>query len=673
MKKSFAKTLRITTVTLTLLAVFACTACAKSTSGNNYYVSTSGSDDNPGTAKKPFKTIQKAVSLATAGDTCYVLAGTYREAVSLKASGRPGNPIRLVAKEPGKVILNGTYVHSGKWKKYKGRIYKTKAVKPVRQLFVDGRMMTEARWPNASFPQDLWTENWWSQTGKGSEYGRIVDDELAKTGIDCSGATAMLNVAHQFFTCTRQVKNHSAGGNSFEYTKSLGYSAAHHAKFPARWYDDRYYLFGILELLDSAGEWFYDKDEKMLYLWLPNDGNPAEHTIEIKQHPYAVIAENQHHITIQGFEFFATAFALKSCNNCIIEDCHLLYPSHSRHLYQRGYEEDGSAAIISGDNNVVEKCSFAYGSASGLAVEGHSNRIENCILHDFSWNVSLRHMPLTVKSSTKKQHGENTILRHNTVFNAGSPCIRVRGHNVIAEYNHLYDGLRGRFGGSLDGAILYTAGIDAAGSVFRFNWVHGAHNGTTPSKWGRGIGIRGDDRTRGLSIHHNVVWNCGGAGILIKGDHNKIHNNTILDIGREGKPIGNSILIDTNTEKNKRDSRNFAKFPPVEEQNIHSKIFNNAAYNLTGSWRGEPYSRNENLGNNYIANGLGLVNIAERDFRPKADSPLVDAGRTIEGITGQFKGKAPDVGAYEYGGEKWVPGADWQDEYQESYCRRVNR
>jgi len=40
---------------------------------------------------------------------------------------------------------------------------------------------------------------------------------------------------------------------------------------------------------------------------------------------------------------------------------------------------------------------------------------------------------------------------------------------------------------------------------------------------------------------------------------------------------------------------------------------------------------------------------------------FVAAERIIKGFTDGYKGKAPDIGAYEFGGENWRPGADWED------------
>ncbi|MGD8501034.1 MAG: DUF1565 domain-containing protein, partial [Phycisphaerales bacterium] len=48
-----------------------------------YYVATDGSDENPGSEAEPLRTIQRAASLARAGDTILVRGGVYREAVAL--------------------------------------------------------------------------------------------------------------------------------------------------------------------------------------------------------------------------------------------------------------------------------------------------------------------------------------------------------------------------------------------------------------------------------------------------------------------------------------------------------------------------------------------------------------------------------------------------------------
>lgn len=45
--------------------------------GDSYYVATNGSDSNPGSSSAPFRTVQRAADVATAGDTVFITPGLY--------------------------------------------------------------------------------------------------------------------------------------------------------------------------------------------------------------------------------------------------------------------------------------------------------------------------------------------------------------------------------------------------------------------------------------------------------------------------------------------------------------------------------------------------------------------------------------------------------------------
>ena len=63
----------------------------------DYYVSPTGSDQNPGTTKaKPFQTVQHALQLTQPGDQIVLAAGEYWEDVRSVRSGKPDAPIRIV-------------------------------------------------------------------------------------------------------------------------------------------------------------------------------------------------------------------------------------------------------------------------------------------------------------------------------------------------------------------------------------------------------------------------------------------------------------------------------------------------------------------------------------------------------------------------------------------------
>jgi len=608
------------------------------------HVAPDGNDNNPGTKSQPFRTIQKAADVMTAGETCYVRGGTYRETVNLSTSGSYGLPIRFTAYRDEIVCLDGTDVLDVNWSLHNGNIYKATTDKTFEQLFLNNEMMVEARWPNMQFPQQLWESSCWASAGVGSRYGKMVDPELAATNIDWTGAVAVLNVAHQFYTWTRTIESHSDGNDTFLYPKDLT-GITSYADKTTPWENDRYFLTGKLEALDRPGEWFLDENANTLYLWTPDGNSPAEYTIEVKQRNYGFeVSANTNHIEICGFDFFGCTFVFDDCDYCLVANCNLPYPVHARRLSEPGYNQDSVITKMIGNHNEIQNCSFAYGSTAGLKMVGKNNLVNNSLIRDFSWYGSLKHVGLHLTSTGGPSASEGSVARYNTLFNTGNATLNYRGYENTVEYNHIYNGGLA----CEDVALLYTGQPTTAGSVVRYNWVHGCR-----TESGKGLGIRGDDQTRSLTVHHNVVWNCGRDGIIVKGDLNKVYNNTVFDIGSDANP-GNYINLHTGPEPYKwwRD-----QYPLLPEQNANSMIYNNAAFTITSDNGGTPFPEGDNLANNYYGKDLKLTDIENLDFLPRADSNLVDAGRVIPSFTDNYLGDAPDIGAYEYGDlNYWIPG-----------------
>jgi hypothetical protein len=102
-----------TDATTQLIATNA-TIAATAPSIYNLYVATTGSDSNPGSQAKPFKTIQRAANMAKPSTTVHVAAGTYHENVITKVHGTSTARIRYVSdtKWGAKLIGSGT---QGMW------------------------------------------------------------------------------------------------------------------------------------------------------------------------------------------------------------------------------------------------------------------------------------------------------------------------------------------------------------------------------------------------------------------------------------------------------------------------------------------------------------------------------------------------------------------------------
>src|SRR4029079_601273 len=120
---------------------------------STYYVATNGSDAADGSVGSPFRTIPQAAERADAGDTVLVRGGVYRETVTPAHSGSSSKPITYKPYPGERVTVSGADRVSG-WSLNGGFVYKTIQDGTLgdgrNQVFVDGRMMIEARWPNTT-------------------------------------------------------------------------------------------------------------------------------------------------------------------------------------------------------------------------------------------------------------------------------------------------------------------------------------------------------------------------------------------------------------------------------------------------------------------------------------------------------------------------------------------
>ncbi|WP_378187355.1 right-handed parallel beta-helix repeat-containing protein [Aquimarina sp. W85] len=87
-----------------LLIFLVCTSLTAA----NYYVAPNGNDSNNGSQNSPFKTITKAISEASSGDTIFLRAGNhnYSSTIVITKNGNASNPIKMYAYNNEKPILN---------------------------------------------------------------------------------------------------------------------------------------------------------------------------------------------------------------------------------------------------------------------------------------------------------------------------------------------------------------------------------------------------------------------------------------------------------------------------------------------------------------------------------------------------------------------------------------
>jgi hypothetical protein len=88
-------------VSLSLSAI----SCAAVAPSSSLYVSTHGSDSNPGTKEKPFLTVQHAADVAKPGDTINLRGGKYCERLAVTSSGNATQGYITFRSEPGETAM----------------------------------------------------------------------------------------------------------------------------------------------------------------------------------------------------------------------------------------------------------------------------------------------------------------------------------------------------------------------------------------------------------------------------------------------------------------------------------------------------------------------------------------------------------------------------------------
>ena len=93
-------------------------------SAKEYHVSVTGNDTNIGSAEKPFRTINRAVEFAFAGDTITVHAGVYRELVNPVRGGESNSKRIVYRAAPNEMVeIKGSEIITG-WEKVKNGVWK---------------------------------------------------------------------------------------------------------------------------------------------------------------------------------------------------------------------------------------------------------------------------------------------------------------------------------------------------------------------------------------------------------------------------------------------------------------------------------------------------------------------------------------------------------------------
>jgi hypothetical protein len=609
----------------------------------DYYVSPSGSDIGPGSFNQPFLTIQKAASMMMAGDTAYIRAGVYRETVTPAHSGTQGAPITFMPYNGESVTISGADVISpSSWAPYSGNIYQapmawdlsgenSDPIPAGNQVFLDGQMMIEARWPNTTLDVShpalaSTTGGSYIDGGSGLSTGTITDSNLpSRPASYWKGGIVHASFGAGWLWQTGAVLDSNANQLSFTFT--LINSTL--APGPA----NPYYLTGLLSELDSPGEWFLDGGSSKLYFWTPAGDSPGQHQIEAKHRQLAFDLSGRSFITVQGLNIFAAGINSDTQTEYVVLDTlNARYVSHYSQLAgQPWYIGADTGIVLNGQYNVLRSSKIAFSAGSGVALNGSGHRAFNNVIDDTDYNPTYASPIFAGPTSAN-----GLVIAYNTIYNSGRFGIyHPNFSNGKILHNEIYNvGLQ-----TSDLGATYTYGSDGAGSEIGYNSIHDNFGLSTcyysPSCVGQGQyldeGIYLDNGTSNYVVHHNVVWNTPTALILNSpSTNNKAYNNTFVgsnaDLGSPYSASGPVMMPGTAIENN---------------------IFTNPL----------PAIPDAVVQNNILAGTKPqFVDPANHNYQLMPNSPAIGAGLVLPPWTNGYSGAAPDIGAYDHAKAAWKAG-----------------
>ena len=638
-----------------------------------------------------FNTVQGCVDAAADGDTCKVGPGIWRESVTLTKG------IKIVGEGPKATKFYGSAELPNDWKLWKEHIYYQDLTDGfhfrTQQLFVDDDFIPEARWPNAQLKDMLNVSKSWKEAAYGTTYGMILDPDLSHSNIDWSNAIATINPDKRILSFTRTVLNFNKTAGTFNYSLPL---PGEKPRSLDGYIGTRYFLSGLLEALDSPGEWFLDTEKWRLYIWMPDSGQPGTR-VSMKLNDLCFSGnQTSKPFSLESASLFACTFTMRNCSGCVAHDLVLRFPSYTRKIEFLEVPHAGpmpNITMIQGDGNTISKVSLTHSNHGGILTIGSNNLIEDVLVVSTDWLGSLDFPPIQIgfgpsncgkgidddihnriePARTNLKHcghwlggkpdpltrvmGTDNIIRRVTVTGFGNSGIVTSQLSCEVSYAHVSMGgmigcdHAGIHADNLPTPCMYKANSSNCTKSFHHNVIHDCREKC----------FRGDDASLNMTVNNNIIFNCGtpfrdprcggaSSGLVLKGDYHLAFDNTIFNVSTT-LPCHGELVPFTGMGPPPPSCGNPGKGICVP-MNKHSTFVNIAAERI--NTRGGPPMNESVLFVGGIYRGqlpdMQLEDPDNFNFTPKTSSPMYMAG-IAHGVV-----KAGNIGAIQPGEAAWRAG-----------------
>lgn len=526
------------------------------------FVSPAGNDANPGTAELPVASLPRARDLIRArratikaGPVAVILRnGEYpvSETLTLTAedSGTAGAPVVWKAEHPGKAVLYGGTRITGftpvtdpaisarlpeeargkvqqcdlkaagitDYGKLAVRGFSQPASPPTLELFVDGKPMTPARWPNEGFARATrLVQPGDKKTGAPSIIG-YADDRHARW---TQAEDAWIFGYFHWLWADATAKIGAIDAQA----KTLTTAEAYH-------YNNEgmnevqgiiYHAFNLLEEIDRPGEWYLNRSNGILYLYPPGDPQTSKALIEISMLGKPMItASKLAHTRFEGLTLDlsrADGAILRDSSDCVLAGCTVSRMAGN------------GVSILGGNRDLLLSCNIhtigkrasevAGGDRATLTPGNHV--VANCEMHDFG-RIDRTYTPGV------QLDGVGNRVTHNSFHNCPSTAVHVAGNDHLIEYNEVRDAV---LESDDQGAMELFGNPTFRGVVFRYNLFADIGSKDKRQLAHDQAGIRFDDVISGMLVYGNVFYRAAtgkfGAVQINSGRDNLMDNNLFVD------------------------------------------------------------------------------------------------------------------------------------------------
>ena len=510
--------------------------------GMAFYVAPDGADENPGTKARPFASLEAArdairevkgkEGLPPGGVKVYLREGAYyldsTFALGKGDSGDARSPIVYRAYGREEVRLVGGRAVSGFEpvvdpavlaripEAAHGQVVQTDLraqgiedfgeMKPRGmgrpgypaglELFLDGRPMQIARWPNEDWciiaeaqepaedrfgfegdrplgwagAEDLWLHGYWTWDW--------ADSYVKVSAIDAETRCFVTEEPHGVY----------------------GYKPG-----------QRYYALNLLEELDAPGEWYLNRETGMLYFWPPAPLEGAR--VEVSVLETVVAMAGVQHCSIERCTIEVcrgAAVRMAECLDSEVAGCTVRGVGTTGIVIEGGLR----CGAVSCD---VYDCDAGISLSGGdrLTLKGCGHYAMNNHIHDYGRTCRTYRPAIGV-------HGVGIRVGHNLIHDAPHNGIQLSGNEHLIEFNEVHSICRET--GDV-GAFYMGRDWSMRGNVIRHNFFHHIEGPYTHGA----MAVYLDDAASGTTIYGNVFYQASRAAFIGGGRDNRVVNNIFVD------------------------------------------------------------------------------------------------------------------------------------------------